>query len=329
MKLGYEMYEKGYSFVIWIDMRDITRNPSNPSLEDIALNVLQRFNIDTSQLQGNLEGDLKRKLEMIVENGKSALLIFDNADNLIEPKSDELCQSSAYKRLWQLIGDLQGNSIRCMFTSRVCKSLLDSKHHKLELGHLSDTESCCFLSKELQDLTFQDRNALIHDFVIIGHGLPYALKLMCSEVLNMDCEEMIIDYVKELKESPLEALDDESRMTNLFDLSYQRLNPAERCVFTALAVFPSTFSYRYLSKVLNYLADMKPRLLNALIKHSLVSVDSGQYLIHSFLREFLKNKHWDGDSRKQYEVAYYKAYINQLFELAREALEKDKFPDCL
>ena len=329
VKLGYKMYDEGYSYVVWINMRDITRNPSNPSLEDIALNILQKFSIDTSQMQGSMELYLKRKLEMIVKDNKSALLIFDNADILIDPSSDESCQSSAYQLLWELIRDLQGNSIRCMFTSRVCKGLLDSKHHKLELGYLSDAESHCFLSNELQGLSIPDRDALIQDFVAIGHGLPFALKLMCSEVVTMDCEEMIVDYVNELNESPLKALDDESRMTNLFELSYKRLKKDERCVFTSLAVFPSSFSYRYLSKVLKNLeGNLKSTILNKLKKHSLVSFDSGLYMIHPFLREFLKNKHWDDDSCK-YEKAYYKAYTNQLFYLARESLTKDKFSECL
>ena len=145
----------------------------------------------------------------------------------------------------------------------------------------------------------------------------------------MNCEEMIIDYVNDLKKSPMDTLDDDSRMTNMFDLSYKRLNSAERGVFTSLAVFPSSFSYRYVSKVLENLTGLKPRLLSTLTKHSLVSVDSGQYLIHPFLREFLKSKYWDDGSRKNYETAYYKAYISQLFELARESLGKDKFVDCL
>ena len=59
-----------------------------------------------------------------------------------------------------------------MFASCVYKSLLDSNHHKLGLGYLSDTESHCFVSKELQDLSFQESDALIQDFVAIGHGLP-------------------------------------------------------------------------------------------------------------------------------------------------------------
>ena len=330
VKVGYKMYDEGYSYVIWINMRDITRNPSSPSLEDIAPNILQKFGIDTSQMEGNMEDYLKRKLEMIVKDSKSALLIFDNADNLIDPKSDASCQSSAYERLWQLIRDLQGSSIRCMFTSRVCKSLPGSKHHKLELGYLSDGESHCFLNKELQDLYFQDKDALIQDFLAIGYGLPYALKLMCSEVVTMDSEEMIVDYVNELKESPLEALDDEARMTNLFDLSYKRLTPDERCVFTSLAVFPSSFSYSYLSKVLKNLeGNLKSTVLNKLKKHSLVSFDSELYMIHPFLRQFLKKKHWDNDSREKYEIAYFTAYIRQLFDLAKGSLEKDKFSKCL
>ena len=160
VKVGYEMYDKSYSYVLWINMRDITRNPSNPSIEDIALNVLQKFSIDTSQMQGSMEDYLKRKLEIIVEGNKSALLIFDNADNLIEPKSDETCRSSAYERLWQMIRDLKGNSIRCIFTSRVCKSLLDSKHHKLELDIYLKMKAIIFYPKSSKVYLFKTQTHL-------------------------------------------------------------------------------------------------------------------------------------------------------------------------
>ena len=326
------MYEKGFSYVLWINMRDITRNPNNPLLEDIVLNVLQKFKIDTSEMGEDIVEYLKRKLDMIVDDSKSALLIFDNADNLIQPEKDGSCQSSAFQKLCQLIRDTEGNVIRCIFTSRVCNSLLDNKHYKLELGYLSDADSRLLLVRGLQNLPFQYNDTVITDFAVIGHGLPYALELICSEAVEMDCEEMLTHFVNELKESPLDTLNDESRMTNLFDLSYQRLNDTEKAVFTSMAVFPSAFSYRYLSKVLKNLEgvpNLKPTILNKLKKHSLVSVDSGLYMIHPFLREFLKTTHWDAESCSKYEIAYYKTYINKLFNLARESLEMNKFSECI
>ena len=331
MKLGYEMYETSCNYVVWINMRDITRNPNNPSLEDIALNILQQFNIDTFEIEDKIVEYLKKKLNMIADDSKSALLIFDNADNLIEPESDESCQSSAFEKLYQLVRDMKGNSIRCMFTSRVCKGCLDDRLHKVALGYLSDADSRLFVTKELEKLAYQCKDSLIEDFVASSHGLPYALKLMCSVVARMSNEEMIIDYVNDLKESPLGTLDDDCRLTKLFNLSYKRLKSAERSVFTSMAVFPSAFSYKYLSKVLKNLEDMKlkPRLLDSLIQNSLVSEDSGRYLIHPYLREFVKSKYWNEDSRSKYDVAYYKVYISQFFELARDSLEKDNFACCL
>ena len=325
------MYEKSYNYVVWINMRDITRNPNNPSLEDIALNILQQFNIDTFEIEDKIVEYLKKKLNMIADDSKSALLIFDNADNLIEPERDESCQSSAFDKLCQLVRDVQGNLIRCMFTSRVCKGCLDDRLHKVALGYLSDADSRLFVTKELEQLAFQHKDALITDFVASSQGLPYALKLMCSVVARMSNEEMIIDYVNDLMESPLDTLDDDHCLRRLFDLSYKRLKSAERSVFTSMAVFPTAFSYKYLSKVLKNLKDMKlkPRLLDTLIQQSLVSDDSGRYLIHPYLREFVKSKYWNEDSRSKYDVAYYKVYISQFFELARDSLEKDKFVNCL
>ena len=329
VKVGYEMYEKVYNYVVWINMRDITMKPSDKFLEDIASNILQKFNIYTPQMQEDILGCLRRKLAMIVEDSKSALLIFDNADDLIEPEEDESCQSSAYERLCQLIRDTKGNFIRCIFTSRVYKSCLDVGKHKMELGCLSPDHTRLFLNTELKDL--QDKDNLIEEFVAISQGLPYALRLMCSEVVTMDDQEMIKRYVSDLKKSLVDTLDENSRMKYLFNLSCKRLNENERSLFISLAIFPSAFTYLYLSKVLSNLenSSINPRILNTLEKHSLISSYSGHYLIHPFLREFVKDKYWNTETRQKYEEAYYKAYINQLFELAKKSLEKDKFVDCL
>ena len=331
MKLGFEMYERDCNYVVWINMRDITRNPDNPTLGDMSLYILQQFNIDTSNMKDDIEACLERKLKIIADSGKTALLIFDNADNLIHPVKDESCQSSEFEKLCQLIRGTSKQLIRAIFTSRVCKSSLKGEHRQVKLGYLSDIDSRLFLSREFQDKSLAKKDSLIDDLVGICHGLPYALKLISSEVIEMDHEEIVREYVEALKKNPVDALDDDdSRLTHLFDLSYKCLKEKEKKAFTSLAVFPSGFSYAYLSKFWNDLDGVNTvwKLVQTLKKHSLLEVHKDSYSIHPFLRDFLQTK-WDDDSRVNYEITYYKTYIEQLFALARKSLEKDEYAKCL
>ena len=334
VQIGYEMYDRGYNYVVWINMRDITRNPNSPTLGDIAENILQQFNIDTSNMKDDIEACLTRKLKMISDCKKTALLIFDNADNLVHPAQDESCQSTAFERLCKLIRESSKNSIRAIFTSRVCKIPPEENQmfkRQMTLEYLSDADSRTFFNTEFHKKPLANKDALIEDLVAVCHGLPYALQLISSEVTSMDSEEMIGDYVNDLKKSPIDELDDNSRLNNLFDLSYNRLKQDEQDAFTSLAVFPSGVSYSYLSKFGRNLdgKNVKPKILQTLRRHSLVSFYDGRYLIHPFLRDFLQIRHWDSGSRVKYETAYYKTYIEQLFALARESLEKNKYGQCL
>ena len=329
VQIGYAMYEKWYNYVVWINMRDLTRNAKNPSIEDVALEILKQFDIDTSEMKDDIVSCLKTKFGTFEKNGKAALLIFDNADFLIQPAIDKSCRTSAYTQLCELIRSSR-NSVRAIFTTRVCKTEKDEQDHQIKIGYLSDDDSRKFLNEELNKKLEIDRDMLIDDIVKISHGLPYALRLICSEVNLMESKGMVQDYVKDLKEKPLETLDDDSRLTSLFDLSYERLNQAEKELFTFLAVFPSGFSYDYLSKVVRHLEKnkLKPRLLHQLTKHSLVNFDSNIYMIHPYVREYLM-KFWNDDSKQINEKAFHKTYCDQIFNVAKESLNKDSYSDRL
>ena len=118
------------------------------------------------------------------------------------------CSSSAFEKLYKLMEDIQGNSIRRIFTSHECKTFPENKYYILTLGCLSSVESRCFLNKELQKsnilLPSEETDNLIKNLVDIGHGLPYALKLMCSEVVRMDND----NYIFNLKVISDDELDD-------------------------------------------------------------------------------------------------------------------------
>jgi len=326
VKLGYKMYNEGYSYVVWINMQDITRDTTNPSLKDIASDILQKFDIDTSDIK-DIVRYLKVKMRMIVESKKRALLIFDNADNLVESERNSSSSSSAFKKLFELIQNIQSNSIRCIF---ICKALMNSKHHIVNLPRFSENESGEFVTGKLHDFPGHEKNCLVKKIVNIGRGLPYALELMCSEAIVIKSEKAAIDeYINGVE--GINSDDDSSFLNGLFQLSYDRLGEKGQSLFELLAYIPFAISSKYLFNVL-YTCDSisnPSKLLNQLNRRCLVSSDSGRYSINPYLREFVKTKFWDTETRQKYEEAYYKAYINQLFQLAKESLEKDKFVDCL
>ena len=333
-ELGYAMFGKDYNYVIWINMRDISTETGSPNLEDIALKILQEFKIDTSEMKDDIVEYLSRKFECITANRKAALLIFDNADDLLDPKEDGTCKTSTYTKLCRLIRNNSRKSIRAIFTTRVCKDLESKEDQKIGIGPLSEAESRTFLLKELKEIKGLDRAALIEEFVLISHGLPYALTLISSTVNKMNGKKMVDDYVTDLKKT----VSEDERLFNLFDLSIQRLKDDVKKLFSLLPVFPSRFSYSYVKKVSCHITSvaLKPRMLKNLEEHSLVINDSRQnesadvvYLIHPFLREFMRERYWNESQRQMYEKAYYKTYTDQLFIVARTALQKDGYVDCL
>jgi len=96
-QLGHAMYDENeYNYVIWINMRDI---PNPPQLDDVADKILKEFDIDTTDVKGEIVEFLKQKFESITAMGKRALLIFDNADDLIAPQIDKSCKSSTFSEL--------------------------------------------------------------------------------------------------------------------------------------------------------------------------------------------------------------------------------------
>ena len=337
-ELGHAMFGKDYNYVIWINMRDISTESGCPNLEDIALKILQEFKIDTSEMKDDIVGYLSRKFECITANRKTALLIFDNADDLLDPKEDGSCKTSTYTKLCRLIRNNSRKSIRAIFTTRVCKDLESKEDQKIDIGPLSEAESRTFLLKELNELKGLDRAALIEEFVLISQGLPFGLKLISSAVNKMNGKEMVKDYVNALKKNLGKAVSKDKSLFNLFDLSIKRLEADEKEVFSLLAVFPSRFSYSYVKKVSCHIENVpvEPGMLPSLKEHSLVNDDSRQnessdgiYLIHPFLREFMRERYWNESQRQMYEKAYYKTYTDQLFIVARTALQKDGYVDCL
>ena len=344
-ELGHSMFEDTYNYVVWINMRDIPSDP--PSLEDTAQKILQEFTVDTISMKNDIVQFLINKFELITASGKTALLIFDNADDLIASE-DVSCRSSTYTELSRLIRNNSRESIRAVFTTRVYNaSDEDTLLHDMKLKILSDEESEEFIRLELMSKVGFDIETRINDIVGVSCGLPIALRMICSNVKQMDCKEMIEDYLNDLKQDPLENLNVERRLHKFFDLSLKHLGEKKeelQLLLSLLVVFPSRFSYKYMNKLSDVLKDgkVKPLLFNLLKTHSLIQDDfrvddsnqeetskNGFFNIHPFFRQYIRTKFWKEGKGKQYELAFYTLYTKELFILAKEALKKDNYIECL
>ena len=347
-ELGHALFKKPYDFVVWISMRDIASSP--PTLEDVARNILKEFEIDTTEMEDSVIDFLIRKFESITSGEKTALLIFDNADDLIAPQDNTSCGQSTFTKLSRIIrGNSRGNSISAIFTTRVCYKPDNDEHQQIMLNELSNDESRTFLDQELAELNELDREEIVNDLVDVGRGLPFALRLICSSINEMQSKQMIEDYLYDLKKDPLETVSENSgsdnfHLYNLFDLSLNRLDEKDAKLLSLLAVFPSRFSYGYVKKLIAVLKDdtIGARMLKNLEKHSMIqdfsrvsktieneSSTEECYGIHPFLCQYLKKKYWADGKGQIYEMSYYSLYIQQLFILSINALEKDNYVNCL
>ena len=333
--------EDKFNYVIWINMRDIS-NP--PQLEDVAGIILREFRINTTEMKERNIDILLRKFESITASGKRALLIFDNADDLISPQNseaDESCTSSTYMELSRHIGThSRESSIRAILTTRVY-NILDRNvdDHLLTLSHLSDEESRCYLERELKEMADLDRDQIITELVNASCGHPFVLALICSNVNAMQCGKMIEDYVNKFSKYPLETVgkrDNKLGKIHLyacFKFSLDRLQEDDIEFISLLAVFPSRFSYNYVTKLLSLVGKsdtLDPiELLKRLENHSLIedqSSNSTGYIIHLFLCQYIRKEYWKGSTSN--EASFTKLYTNELFVLGKESFKRDNYFDC-
>ena len=355
-QVGHAMYDENeYNYVIWINMRDI---PNPPQLEAVADKILKEFGIDTTEMKVDTVEVLKIKFELITATGKRALLIFDNADDLIAPPIDKSCKSSTFSELSRHIRGYSRETIRAIFTTRVYSNAASEEDHFIvKLEHLSNKESEEYLQQELRDKKGLDKEQMVRDITDACHGLPFALKLVCSYVNELRSIEMIEDDINDLKKDPLQFVgEDEMRLENVhlfpcFELSLKRLDESDLELLSVLAVFPSRFSYGYVKKLCSCVGkddSIKPRKLTKLEKHSLIQNDSyaedantddahadetsrseivskQSYVIHPFLCQYIRDQYWNDSKGHYYQASYFKLYTNELFVLGRKSLEKDSY----
>ena len=291
-------------------------------MDKLAEEILHEFEIDTSEMRDNIQSYLEKKLAMISSNGKKAVLIFDNADSLIS-------ENDVFTHLKQVLANkkLKGY-IKAVFTSRTNITTDDDDFHKIELSCLSPDECKRYLDLSLKSNTLVERETLINKLAALSHGLPLALKILASEVNESEDKDCLLDYLKDVEQDPAQTVNEneEAQIFRLFEASFGSMDAGQLKLMKLLAVFPSSFSYKYIDK-LSKCVKFKARFIQKLRKKGLVEREEPCYLIHPYLCEFVRQEKWLSGDKELYQKAYEEVYLTSLFELGNRSLGKDSYPE--
>eukprot|EP00112_Aurelia_sp_Birch-Aquarium-sp1_P013712 Seg2923.3 transcript_id=Seg2923.3/GoldUCD/mRNA.D3Y31 product="Disease resistance protein RPS5" protein_id=Seg2923.3/GoldUCD/D3Y31 len=325
IKIGHKMAEEGYNFVVWINMRDISTFDKCPDMDTLAEKILQGFQVDTSEMKDEIQSYLTRKLSWISSSKKKALLIFDNADCLIS-NSSQAASTDVYTQLTRLLESKDG--IRAIFTSRASVGSHDDNDiHKMELSCLSSDDSEGYFKSTLDRNTLIDRESLVTRLAAWSHGLPLAMKILSSEVNEIEDKRCLQKYLDDVAKYPVKTINKTDKiMFHLFSASFNNMDDEELKMMKLLAVFPSGFSFLYLEKLAKEF-ELDSLLIRKLRKRGLVEWQNPSYLIHLYLCEFVRQKKWETGDQEMYEEAYACVYLKSLFEVSLASLGKDAYSE--
>ena len=313
--VGHEMLEKDYDYVIWINMRDIAEPVT---LDEVALKIIDELNVYDDG--SNVVTRLKEVLNYFSKINKKVLLIYDNADAMLQ-------FGGILKELSELITQ---KSVKAIFTTRICSNESIEKDQMVVVGPLNDKVCHDYLSQALDinaDIT--DKAALMIKLVKLSQGLPFALEVISSFINRLRDIGKIKEFVDAYDNIPNEMSNDEnSSLSALFTILSKMLQADEMELLSMLAVFHSGFSYEYVTRI-SELLSVNPDVIEQLHRNSLISRTAQGYQLHPFLREFIMGNIWDKERKQTYEEAYYKVYIKQIFELAKDSLKKDNYVDSM
>ena len=232
-------------------------------------------------------------IQCLQQHEKTFVLIFDNADDLLQSGHSKL--RDEFLRFTEEIL-AQCCHIKLLFTTR---ERLDYLIHKLPIhqervGMLDKVSSVSLVQQCLvKSISDSDCNCIVN---VCGR-VPLAMRLMCG-IMNEE-NVSLSDLLEELKVSPLvEVLDDENfpddaRLKMIINRSFTRLPEKERDAFVSLAVFPSFFGVEEAKAVLDLkTARQTKKRIDSLKRKSLIdcSNDFESCTIHSLLRSFIDER---------------------------------------
>ena len=217
------------------------------------------------------------------------VLIFDNADDLLESEDDKRKED-----VLQFIKEIlaQCSHIKLLLTTRASLDFLDLtlSLHLVKINVLDEISSASLIKVLLPDVTKGDCECILKE---CGQ-VPLAVRLMCNIIKEEHTS--VRELSEDLRNSTiLEVLDNEcfpsdASLKLLINKSFQRLPIRERKAFVSLTVFPGWFDTKEATAVLDVKTERTTKkVIHSLERNSLI--DCGEsfscFTIHSLFRSFV------------------------------------------
>ena len=217
------------------------------------------------------------------------VLIFDNADDLLESEDDKR-KEDVLQFMKEILA--QCSHIKLLLTTRASLDFLDLtlSLHLVKINVLDEISSASLIKVLLPDVTEDDCKCIVKE---CGQ-VPLAVRLMCNIIKEEHTS--VRELSEDLRNSTiLEVLDNEcfpsdARLKLLINKSFQRLPILEREAFVSLTVFPGWFDTKEASAVLDVKTERTTRkIIHSLERNSLIDCGESfsRFTIHSLFRSFI------------------------------------------
>ena len=297
INVAHQLREKNIP-VYFLPLRGMT------SKEELVSKLLSMFADDNQVPHTSPSHWLIRKLQKVQNQQNPFILIWDNADDLLE--SDD-----GKERVVQFIHEIlaQCSHIKFLLTTRASLDFLSltNRVHLTKINVLDEVSSASLIKLLLLDVTDDDCKCIIQE---CGQ-VPLAMRLMCN--IMKEEHTSINELSEELRNSTLvNVLDDESfpadvRLKILINKSFQRLPKEEKRAFVSLTVFPGWFNTKEATAVLDVKTDrITTKVIRSLERNSLINCGESfsRFTIHSLFRSFVEEQRRND---KAIEVVFHSA----------------------
>ena len=260
--------------------------------EDLVSKLLSMF-ADNNQVPHTSPSHwLIWRLQQVRTRQKPLILIWDNADDLLESEDAKQKQ-----HVVQFIHEIlaQCSHIKLLLTTRASLDFLNLTIpvNLAKIDVLDQVSSASLIKLLLPDVTEDICKCIVQE---CGQ-VPLAIRLMCNIIKE---EHTSINQLsEELRNSTLvNVLDDERfpadiRLKILINKSFQRLSIQERKAFVSLTVFPGWFNTNEATAVLDVKTDRATKkVIRSLERNSLISCGESfsRFTIHSLFRSFVEEQ---------------------------------------
>ena len=297
INVAHQLREKNIP-VYFLPLRGMT------SKEELVSKLLSMFADDNQVPHTSPSHWLIRKLQKVQNQQNPFILIWDNADDLLESEDGK-------ERVVQFIHEIlaQCSHIKFLLTTRASLDFLSltNRVHLTKINVLDEVSSASLIKLLLLDVTDDDCNCIIQE---CGQ-VPLAMRLMCN--IMKEEHTSINELSEELRNSTLvNVLDDESfpadvRLKILINKSFQRLPKEEKRAFVSLTVFPGWFNTKEATAVLDVKTDrITTKVIRSLERNSLINCGESfsRFTIHSLFRSFVEEQRRND---KAIEVVFHSA----------------------